>query len=618
MQGFERIRIASALLSGAMLLTSSASPIRSQVRGRTTGGGAVVIVHLEEVSGSPFQQPATVTLNSTDDPGGFVVDTQDGIAKFRGVSSRECTVQVTSTGYATVRETVMVMGSSGENDAYIKLQPNSDSQTARRTVAPLLAGKSRRELDLAIAALHADLTAAAKPHIEYALKHAPANPDVHYIAAIYFLSLKDSESAQQHLQSAVGIFPEHFSAQITLGNLLLAQRDATAAIPHLEKALSLDGNSWRGHWLLAEALLQPPVNVAKARFHANRALEFGKQQAADAEITLAIADSYNGDNESAHARLEQFLQSNPQDAGAPRAQIILAKIDAAIPAAAEDSRSLLPIHAMKGSTLLLDVPPGSFLRLPRGVDEGTPLVQKNIVCSLPDALKGAGVRAREFVVALERFSAKEEVTIDALDRAGVTRKSYENSFNYLALLERPRPEIIVVKEMRDGDFAPKGLPPPGLSEGITGIGLVFLPEYAQDFNFSCEGLGQWRGEPAWQVRFEQRDDRPARMHGWQVKDREYPASIKGRAWLSASSYRLLRIETDLAKPIPEIQLDYEHAAIDYAPVKFPSGKGQLWLPVSAEVYARVRKRFYRQEHEFSAFQLFSVKTRDDASDPGQN
>ena len=491
-------------------------------------------------------------------------------------------------------------------------------RAARRSVAPLLAGKSRRELDLAIAALHADRTAEAKPHIEYALKHAPANPDVHYITAIYFLSLKDSDTARQHLESAVGIFPEHFSAQITLGNLLLAQRDAGAAIPHLEKALSLDGNSWRGHWLLAEALLQPPVNVAKARFHANRALELGKQQAADAEITLAIADAYDADNESARARLEQFLQSNSQDAGAPRAQILLAKIEAALPATAGDSRTMLPIHAMKGSTLLLDVPPGSFLRLPRGVDDGTPPVQENVACSLPDALKGAGIRAREFAVALERFSAKEDVAIDELDRSGVTRKSYQRSFDYLALLERPRPQIIVVKEMRDGDLSPKGLPPPGLSEGITGIGLLFLPEYSQDFTFSCEGLGQWRGQPAWQIRFEQREDRPARMHGWQVKDREYPARMKGRAWLSASSYRLLRIETDLAKPIPEIQLDYEHAAIDYAPVKFPSGKGQLWLPVSAEVYARVRKRFYRQEHEFSAFQLFSVKTRDDASDPDGN
>ena len=148
------------------------------------------------------------------------MDTQDGIAKFRGVSSRECTVQVTATGYATVRETVMVMGSSGENDAYIKLQPNSDSQTAANGGAAA-GGKSRRELDLAIAALHADLTAEAKPHIEYALKHAPANPDVHYIAAIYFLSLKDSDTARQHLESAVGIFPEHFSAQITLGELVV-------------------------------------------------------------------------------------------------------------------------------------------------------------------------------------------------------------------------------------------------------------------------------------------------------------------------------------------------------------------------------------------------------------
>jgi len=617
MRASARSTVAFTILCGAMLATAASSPIRSQGRGRSAGG-AVVIVHLEEASGSPFQQQATVTLNATDDPGGFEVDTHDGIATFRNVSSRECTVQVTSTGYSTVRETVMVMGTTGANNAYVKMYPYNGSANPQGAHAPLLAGKSRKELDLAVAALHADKPAEAKSHVDYALKHAPANPDVQYIAGIYFLSLKDSASAQQHLESAVGIFPDHFSAQITLGNLLLAQRNADAAIPHLEKAVSLDANSWRGHWLLAEAYLLSPQNTSKARFHANRAVEIGKNQAADAEITVAIAEALDGQRDSARARLEQFLRNNPEDPSTARAQAILAKIEASLPASTEDSRTMLPIHAMKGSTLLLDVPPGSTLRLPKGVDDEVPPVAAGVACSLPEVINGAGLRANELVVALERYSAKEDIVHDDLDLRGITHKSYEHSFEYIAVLEHPRPRVIVVKEMRDASISQSDFPVPVASEGITGMGLLFLPEYAQDFTFTCEGLGQWRGEPSWQVRFEQRPDRPGRMHGWLVKDQAYAATLKGRAWISASSYRLLRIETDLAKSIPEIHVDYEHMAIDYAPVKFPSGKGELWLAVSAEVYARVQKRFFRQEHEFSAFELFSVKTREETENPSHD
>jgi len=48
----------------------------------------------------------------------------------------------------------------------------------------------------------------------------------------------------------------------------------------------------------------------------------------------------------------------------------------------------------------------------------------------------------------------------------------------------------------------------------------------------CEGLGQWDGKPAWQVHFQQRDDRPARLRVYTVGMRSFPVKLKGRAWIA--------------------------------------------------------------------------------------
>ena len=102
------------------------------------------------------------------------------------------------------------------------------------------------------------------------------------------------------------LFPTHFSAQLSLGTLLFNQGDAAGAIPHLESALSVGPNSWRGHWILAEAHLRADRNADQAKFHAQRAIEVGKEKAVRAEITLAMAEAIGGDIDGGQKRLQAF------------------------------------------------------------------------------------------------------------------------------------------------------------------------------------------------------------------------------------------------------------------------------------------------------------------------
>ncbi|HTP45081.1 MAG TPA: hypothetical protein VMJ13_10970, partial [Candidatus Acidoferrum sp.] len=70
----------------------------------------------------------------------------------------------------------------------------------------------------------------------------------------------------------------------------------------------------------------------------------------------------------------------------------------------------------------------------------------------------------------------------------------------------------------------------------------------------------------------------------------------------------LRLQTELARPIPAVGLTEQVEIINYGSVTFHSRKQQLWLPQSAELYMQRRSnRFYRV-HTFSDFKIYTVDT----------
>ena len=452
----------------------------------------------------------------------------------------------------------------------------------------------------------------AAPHVKNALKRAPDNPDVHFVAGYYAEHTKNHARAREEYERAITLYPKHFSAQLSLGTLLVNQSDFAHAIPYLEKALVVGPNSWRAHWLLAESYLSANRDFGRARFQANRALELGKDKALEAEITIAFADAMGGDIDSGRVRLEKFVHDHPNDPRTVRAKDGLAMF------ANAQSASFVTSVGMRGTvdaTLAEDVPPSQVPGLPGGVDDAVPPVSSDAVCALPQVMAGAAVRAAQFVDSLQKFTAKEFVLHETLNGKGEVVHSGQVSFDYLATLEYPAQNLITLDEMRNGSFGVTGFPSSLAFAGIPGFALIFHPVYAQDFNFTCEGLGQWKGLPVWQVRFEQRADRRPRMEDWNYNGTAYPVVLKGRAWLAADSYNILHIETDLAKPVKQIKLDYQHISINYQSVPFSAKKEPLWLPASAEVFTKQKGHYSRQEHDFSNFMLFSTSVNEKVGAP---
>jgi hypothetical protein len=90
--------------------------------------------------------------------------------------------------------------------------------------------------------------------------------------------------------------------------------------------------------------------------------------------------------------------------------------------------------------------------------------------------------------------------------------------------------------------------------------------------------------------------------------------MRGRAWILADSYQVARLESDLANEIPEIRLRLLHQDIEYRPVHFRQGKGEIWLPSTTEFYMDFRGHRFQRRHRFTDFQLFSVKVEQTLGD----
>ncbi|MBV9609174.1 MAG: hypothetical protein JO187_06425, partial [Acidobacteria bacterium] len=230
-----------------------------------------------------------------------------------------------------------------------------------------------------------------------------------------------------------------------------------------------------------------------------------------------------------------------------------------------------------------------------------------------EVLNRASSKARQLVDTLQQFSATEEVEHYELRKNGKAQAPKTAHFSYaVEIHDVPATKFLYVEEYRNGRPGETEFPTNLATKGLPAFALIFHPDYIGDFSMICEGLAEIHGRSAWQVRFVQQ--RANRFRGYTVRNRWRPVKLQGRAWIAADG-SVLRLDSELVEPVPEIQLKQDHVTIDYRPVEFPKHNVQLWLPEMAEVTIDLRGHSYRQRHAFRDFQLFWVETGEKRKEP---
>ncbi|HSC45991.1 MAG TPA: carboxypeptidase-like regulatory domain-containing protein [Candidatus Acidoferrum sp.] len=317
-------------------------------------------------------------------------------------------------------------------------------------------------------------------------------------------------------------------------------------------------------------------------------------------------------------------EPSPETAGGENGRALLSKSSAATAAGhtapAADSE---PDPAGGGA----EPPPAPALAKPNAgpdfwephlIETAVPTVAPGVACPSEQLLAGVGRRMAEFVKTLERFTAIEKLDHYSVDRNGNRKAPETRSFPYVVSVSQNSLGTFLLEEFRNGTTDADQFPAHTATRGSPAMALIFHPKLAGGFDFRCEGMGQWDGHPAWQVHFVQRADKPVQIRSYSVDGRTFPVYLEGRVWIDPGHEQVLRLESELVKPIPEIALTREHFAIDYKPVEFKSTGQKIWLPQVAELYVeRKNKRFYRR-HEYTDFRLFNVDSAQNIKAPGES
>lgn len=620
-------------------LVVGVSTVAAQVEQEPTRPGRVPIglgtirVSIRNATGSPLSTQALVRLTQRVGTLNIVETTKDlAIAEFRNLPVGDYIIEVTAAGYEPAIEEATLFSPSNVSQVYILLRPESAPRTAMAAGPPVLTPKLQKELQEAVQALDQNDLKEAEKRLERAEKSAPGHPEVQYLVGVLLMKKNDLAGARQRFEKAVSLYPQHAAALGALGRVLLLEGNLAGAAGAYERALVANNRSQENHAMLALVLFQQQ-NLEKARYHAEQAIEIANGQLPETRLLLSQILIAQGERKKAADVLKKFLDDYPAHADAQAARRALAELQSdspAIPSVVEPQRGdvrpepastsaaghkVTPAGArvLSLESLTPEIAPGAEVSAvrewaPKDVDEVAPAVFSDVACPQDTVIKRAGERVVNLINNLGDVNAAERIAHTMVDLRGRLGRTDTAEFEYMFSYRRPRPGVLWVEELRDGSRGNRLVGGVGTS-GFAAMALIFHPYYAGDFEMKCEGQGSWKGEPVWYIYFRQRDDLRPRMRSYTTSQGSAGLRFKGRAWIAANSFQIVRIETDLISPPRELRFESEHMVIEYGPVTFKERKQSFWLPVSVDIYAHERGRRWHRNHTLSNYIHFAVDTR---------
>lgn len=521
-------------------------------------------------------------------------------------------IAVTAVGYLSTHQEIHVLSPVTYHvDVVLQRDP---SAVTLNEASGLMPGKAKKEVHRAVSMLKSGQLADAQKHLDAAYKLAPSNADLNFLLGYLHFEENDYAQAGTYLGTAASLSPHSGATLVLLGRTNLARKNYPAAQSTLEQAVLVDADDWLPHDLLSDAYLNQK-EYGKARDEAQIAVaksaRYGKDAFGAAELALGQALIALGQKKEGIQALEAFLKESPQNPMVYQVRNLITKLEqsdsistAKNSADSEINPSLTdPLGAVPEPTLSMQT------WRPPDIDDAKPSLVPGVTCPCTQVLAEAGKRVQELVQDVTRFAADDDLFHKSLDGVGLSTHAETRKYNYVAAISS-EPGSVLVDEYRT-DKVPQGGDPDGIaSTGFVMLALVFHPEMQGDFDFDCEGRGQWRGQPSWIVHFRQRHDRPNRMHTYKVGGEFYRVDLKGRAWISTDNFQIVRIEADMVNPEHEIQLLSEHQIVEYGPVPFAKKNTMLWLPKNAELYFDFRKHHYYRQQSFDHYMLFDVDTQE--------
>ena len=377
------------------------------------------------------------------------------------------------------------------------------------------------------------------------------------------------ERAAGYLAAALKYAPDHALALQEIGRAELQLRRWDAANQHLARALAL-GASPEARLLHVEALL-------------------GAGKAADAE--REVTRYLNGREVRTMPVRVRILWTKVQNQ--KKAEATYGGVKTEVDASIDDLRRAAP--ELKG----VEFDPDQKL--------------------LEPILTAVGKNVQEFFRNFPNTSSLEQIHQRKLRGHGKGATEQSQKFQYLCVApaEAWGPGFDEYRADLSGVAAQPGGLTDGfmLTAGFASTSLIFHPTYQPESTFRYLGRQKVNGRDTHVVAFAQH---PSQAHVYTLfKDgkRDTAVYVQGFAWVDSQSYQILRLHTEMMKPLPEVELRRQTTDIDFSEVHFKSISEAFWLPHEVAVTVDWRGRVLRNDHEYSDFKVFNVDSKEKIGKP---
>jgi tetratricopeptide (TPR) repeat protein len=576
-------------------------------------GEALVIISVFAENGRNHLDRQSVVKMTNEITKNVTWQTTDGNSEAAvGLLFGKYEIEISAVGYLSQKKEVQANNTliTTRMEFSLHRDPNAvDLNISEGTVPP----KARGDLKHGLSALKSANLKDARKSLDAAYKLAPSNPDVNYLLGYVAYEQKNLAQARSYLGTAASLSSHNARVLTLLGQVEIAQENYPDAAATLEKATDADADNWMAHNLLANAYLKLK-NYEGARQQGELAIAKGKAAANAANLPLGQALVNLGKKEEGIRALKTFIQNSPNDPTVPQVRDVIAMIErpdaSPLPGARikrTSSTTIDPIFATP--ELPVSVNPWR----PAGIDDAKPSVADGVGCPIDSVIEKSGERVKQLVDDVSRISAIEHLLHEQVDEMGNSITKETRNYDYVASISEDKKGFLAVDEDRLERMARASFPDRIASGGFAALALVFHPDMRENFEMTCEGLGSWQGQATWLVHFKQREDRPALISEYNVGGEIYSLRLKGRAWITADKFEIVRIESELIAPMAPIQLRCEQQVVEYGPIRLKNV--ELWLPKKAEIYLDYRKHRYYRSHSYDHYLLFSVDSVEKPKEP---
>lgn len=553
-------------------------------------------------------------------PQGTVYQTTRGDSEttFLGLSVGKYDLEISAVGYLSAQKQVDVTGLADTVlvDVVLERDPAAVNFDATGAADATMSAKASKETNRAVMALKSGSLKDAHKHLEAAYKLAPSSARVNFLLGYQSFQQKKFDQAQAYLTQSTTLDPHNSAALALLGRLEHLRGEFEQASATLELAVADNPDDWLSHSLLGDAYLRQK-QYEKAQKHAKIALDKGKGDAS-AALVLGQAEANLGHMPEAIQALKVFLHVTPASPYAAEVRNYISTLELHASNSTVEGAPVLLIPSSPGAADPLlegaSEPELSVKWQPLGIDEEKPSIAAGVACPYEQVLAGVGHNALQLAENVGRFAAIEDMLHERLDNLGNPTSREIQKFDYAANISQPAPGRLQVDEYRVEKYGVDSLPDEIVTGGFPTLALLFLPDMRVNYEITCEGLGEWQGQSAWLMHFRQREDRPSSIGRFKAGDNAYAINLKGRAWITADTFQIVRIESELVSPMKQIQFLTEHSIAEYGPVHFQKKNLDLWLPKSADVYLDIRHHRYHRRHSFDHYMLFSIDSEQKVHD----